>query len=147
MVYCVILLKIRTPINYLKNEYIMPHGVSEMEEDNILLIVCFFEIVASLVIGSLFHLSGNTWMGVLIGGIILIVSMIINTIIFAENNLLIYSLVVFGLASFLTITFGTYYSFGLLYAIGASLAVIIIIGVLIVSQLYERKPPRIKIPE
>jgi hypothetical protein len=124
----------------------MKHGVLKMDEDVILLIVCFFEIVASIVIGSLFHLSGNTWMGVLIGGIILIVSMIVNAKIFAENKLLIYSLVIFGLVSFLTIPFGTYYTYGLTYAIGASLAVIIIIGVLIVLQLYERKSPRKKIP-
>lgn len=117
-----------------------------MERDVILLIVCFFETVASIVIGSLFHLSGNTWMGVLIGGIILIVAMIINTIIFAENDLLIYPLVIFGLVSFLTITFGTYYSFELIYAIGASLAVIVIIGILIVSQLFERKPPKTRTP-
>ena len=108
----------------------------------ILYIVCFFEIVASIVIGSLFYISGNMWMGVLIGGIILIASMLVNAKIFAENDSLIYSLVFFGFASFLAITFGTYYSYGLNYAIIASVVVIIIIGSLIILQLYERNPPK-----
>ena len=83
-----------------------------------------FEIVASVLIGIFVWQSYGVYEGLFAGGLTIFGSMIINLFFFGED-LLIEPLVIFGLVSLITISIGTYFTFGLLIAICSIFGVLV----------------------
>lgn len=87
-----------------------------MNENEKQLIFYFFELIASLLIGSFVALTYNEWYGTVAGGLVLFISMVCNVLIF-RKNLATESTVLFGFISLLALSLGLFYTYGMIFAV------------------------------